>query len=164
MAKLTPPPTSLLDAYRGSAFEPLYTTTVTVSGGEAEHGRASGIVTSDDGSLQMELRLPTAMGGPGGGTNPEQLFGAAYGACFHGAVNLLARRNGIAIKGSSVDVTVAFGLDPVDSRHSLTAHVVVRLPGLERSLAEKLVRETERICPYTKMVRLGIESSVRVET
>jgi organic hydroperoxide reductase OsmC/OhrA len=33
-----------------------------------------------------------------------------------------------------------------------------------RSLAEKLVRETERICPYTKMVREGIESSVRVVT
>jgi lipoyl-dependent peroxiredoxin len=164
MSKPVPPPTSLLDFYRGTAFEPLYATTVRVTGGEAEHGRASGIATSDDGALHVELRLPLALGGPGGGTNPEQLFAAAYGACFHGAVNLLATRHGIALSGSSVDVTVAFGRDPVDGRHSLTAHVLVRLPGLEHSLAEKLVRETERICPYTKMVRLGIESSVRVET
>ena len=164
MPKPVPPPTSLLDVYRGAAFEPLYTTTVRVTGGEAEHGRASGIVTSDDGSLQIDLRLPVALGGPGGGTNPEQLFAAAYGACFHGAVNLLATKHGIAISGSSVDVTVAFGRDPVDGRHGLTAHVLFRLPGLARSLAEKLVRETERICPYTKMVGRGIESTVRVET
>jgi len=164
MAKLTPPPTSLLDFYRGSAFEPLYATSVTVTGGVAEHGRASGIVSSDDGSLQMELRLPPTLGGPGGGSNPEQLFAAAYGACFHGAVNLLAKRHGISISGSSVEVTVAFGRDPADGRHSLTAYVLVRLPGVERHMAEHLVRATERICPYTKMVRSGIESAVRVET
>ena len=163
MPKLSAPPTSLLDAYRGLEFEPLYVTTVKVTGGEAEHGRASGIVKSEDGALDIELRLPTALGGPGGGTNPEQLFAAGYGACFHGAVNLLATRHGIAVHNSSVDVTVAFGRDPVDGRHSLTAHLLVRLPGLERSLAEKLVRETERICPYTKLVQQGIESSVRVE-
>jgi Ohr subfamily peroxiredoxin len=153
-----------LDFYRGTAFEPLYATTIRVTGGEAEHGRASGIVTSDDGALAIELRLPVALGGSGGGTNPEQLFAAAYGACFHGAVNLLAKRHAIAISGSSVEVTVAFGRDPVDGRHSLTAHLLVRMPGLERSLAEQLVRETERICPYAKMVRLGLESTVRVET
>jgi len=163
MPKLSAPSTSLLDAYRGLEFEPLYVTTVTVTGGETEHGRASGVVKSDDGSLDIELRLPTAMGGAGGGTNPEQLFAAGYGACFHGAVNLLATRHGIVLRDSSVDVTVAFGRDPVDGRHSLTAHLVVRLPGLERALAERLVRETERICPYAKMVRQGIESSVRVE-
>ena len=101
----------------------------------------------------MELRLPVALGGPGGGTNPEQLFAAAYGACFHGAVNLLAADMASKIRGSSVDVSVAFGRDPVDGRHSLTAHVAGSTSGLERSLAEKLVRETERICPYTKMVR-----------
>ena len=163
MPKLSAPSTTLLDMYRGLEFEPLYVTTVNVTRGEAEHGRASGVVKSDDGALAIELRLPAALGGPGGGTNPEQLFAAAYGACFHGAVNLLAARHGIVLSDSSVDVTAAFGRDPVDGRHSLTAHLVVRLPGLERSLAERLVRETERICPYTKMVREGIESSVRVE-
>ena len=163
-SKIRPPSTSLLDVYRGPEFEPLYVTTVRVVGGEAEHGRASGIVKSDDGALDIELRLPPALGGAGGGTNPEQLFAAGYGACFHGALNLLALRNGIAMSNSAVDVTVAFGRDPVDGRHCLSAHVVVRLPGFERALAERLVRETERICPYAKLVRQGVENSVRVET
>ena len=164
-SKLRPPPVSLLEPYRGAAFEPLYTTTVRVAGGEAEHARASGFARSGDGALDLELRLPVELGGPGGATNPEQLFAAAYGACFHGALNLLALRHAIAVQDSSVEVTVAFGRDPVDGRHGLTVDVVIRMPGVERSLARRLVRETERLCPYSKMVRQGIAgSTVRLET
>lgn len=161
---LRPPPTSLLDAYRGAEFQALYVTTVRVSGGEARHARASGCIRSDDGALDIVLRLPEEMGGDGGGTNPEQLFAAGYGACFHGALNLLAARHGIAIDDCAVHVTVAFGRDPVDGRHTITADLVVKLPGHDRTSAERLVRETERICPYAKMAREGIASTVRVET
>jgi lipoyl-dependent peroxiredoxin len=108
------------------------------------------------------LRLPAVLDGPGGGTNPEQLFAAAYGACFHGAMNLLAAKHGVAVPDASVEVEVAFGRDPVDGQHALTAHITVRLPGMKRQLAEELVRATERTCPYAKLVRQGIESSVRV--
>ena len=58
----------------------LYTAQATVTGGRANgHGRTS------DGSLEVDLRLPTEMGGPGGATNPEQLFAIGYAACFEGA-------------------------------------------------------------------------------
>src|SRR5678816_2840003 len=33
--------------------------------------------------LDFDVRVPTEMGGPGGATNPEQLFAAGYAACFH---------------------------------------------------------------------------------
>ena len=36
---------------------------------------------SDDGTLDVHLRLPVELGGPGGGTNPEQLLAASYAAC-----------------------------------------------------------------------------------
>ena len=41
---------------------------------------------------------------------------------------------------------------------TLTAHTCanVNLPGVERSIAEELVRKTERICHYTRMARHGI--------
>src|SRR5262245_53322684 len=95
MSQLERPPVTLLDKYHGTDFQSLYSTTVTVGGGEAEHGRASGVVRSDDGNLQLDLRLPSGMGGPGGGTNPEQLFAAAFASCFHGALCLLAARSNI---------------------------------------------------------------------
>jgi hypothetical protein len=74
MTTLRPPPLTLLDKYHGQDTLPLYSTTVTVTGGGTGHGRASGIARSDDGQLAVDLRLPKELGGPGGGTNPEQLF------------------------------------------------------------------------------------------
>ncbi|MFL9895653.1 Ohr family peroxiredoxin [Paraburkholderia sp. RL17-381-BIF-C] len=160
MTTLRPPPLTFLDKYDGQVAQTLYSTTVTVTGGDAGHGRASGIARSDDGQLAVDLRLPEALGGPGGGTNPEQLFAAGYAACFHGAMSLLAARSGIPIPGASVDVTVDFGRDPIDGLFKLTAHTRVCLPGVERAVAGELVRNTERFCPYTKMARHGIENVV----
>lgn len=160
--RLRPPPLTLLDRYRGRGFTALYTTTVTVSGGEAAHGRASGIARSDDGNLLLELRLPAAMGGPGNGTNPEQLFAAGFAACFHGALSLLSRRAHVEMTQSTVAVQVSFGRDPVDGGYALVAEIRVRMPGVARPLAEELVRSTERLCPYAKMARVGIHSIVSV--
>jgi lipoyl-dependent peroxiredoxin len=53
--------------------EPIYTAQATSSGG----GR-DGRVSTPDGILDQDVRMPTALGGPGGATNPEQLFAAAY--------------------------------------------------------------------------------------
>lgn len=164
MTKLQPPPITLLDRYRGESFQPLYATTVSVSGGEAGHGRASGVARSEDGNLDLSLRLPEVMGGPGGGTNPEQLFAAGYAACFHGALSLLATKANIPIPGASVAVSVSFGRDPVDGLYMVTADVAIRLPGVERAVAEELVRNTERVCPYAKMARQGITSIVALVT
>ncbi|MDM0033478.1 Ohr family peroxiredoxin [Variovorax sp. J22P271] len=161
---LQPPPVALLDKYKGQDFEPIYSTVVTVSGGEAEHGRASGVARSDDGNLDVNLRLPTALGGGGGGTNPEQLFAAAYAACFHGALNLLAAKKRIPVLAATVQVSVAFGRDPVDGLFMLTADVRIHLPDVERSVAEELVRSTERFCPYAKMARNGITGIVALAT
>ncbi|AXF25357.1 peroxiredoxin [Burkholderia pyrrocinia] len=160
--RLKPPPLTLLDKYRGREFAALYTTTVTVSGGKSRHGRASGVAQSDDGCLILDLRLPTELGGPGGGTNPEQLFAAGYAACFHGALSLLAQRKQIDIGETTVSVEVSFGRDPVDGGYALIANVTIRMPGVDRHVAEVLVRDTERLCPYTKMARQGIFSVIAV--
>ncbi|MGS1105054.1 Ohr family peroxiredoxin [Achromobacter anxifer] len=160
MSKLRPPPQSLLEKYRGGDFHPLYTTSVTVRGGEAAHGRASGMAISDDGELIVELRLPVELGGTGGGTNPEQLFAAGYAACFHGALSMLAERAGLAIPDASVTATIAFGRDPIDGLFALTADVNIHLPGVPKPIAEELVRNTERLCPYAKMTQGGIQSVV----
>src|SRR5690606_30904746 len=103
MTPLQPPSPSLLDQYHGAVAKPIYTGRVRVTGGEAAHGRASGIVKSDDGSLAVELLLPLALGGARGGTNPEQLLAAGYAACFDGALSLLAVRAGVALIDISVE-------------------------------------------------------------
>ncbi|ACB68003.1 MULTISPECIES: Ohr family peroxiredoxin [Burkholderia] len=159
---LQAPPLSLLDRYRGRDFQSLYATTVTVTGGETGHGRASGVVRSDDGNLAVDLRLPTEFGGPGNGTNPEQLFAAGFAACFHGALNLLEKRAEMAITDMAVEVQVSFGRDPMDGGYALLVDVRVRMPGIDRSIAEEMVRTAERLCPYAKMARQGTFNIVTV--
>lgn len=160
--KLQPPPLSLLDRYRGQEFHPLYTTSVTVSGGETGHGRASGIVRSSDGNLVLDLRLPTEFGGPGNGTNPEQLFAAGFAACFHGALNLLGKRAGMELGDIIVEAHVSFGRDPMDGGYALVVDLEVRMPSIERRVAEEFVRNAERLCPYAKMARQGAVNIITV--
>jgi len=160
--KLQAPPLSLLDKYRGQEFAPLYTATVTVAGGETGHGRASGVARSDDGNLCVNLRLPTEFGGPGNGTNPEQLFAAGFAACFHGALNMLGKRAGIETDDTVVEARVTFGRDPMDGGYALVIDVRIRMPSVERCVAEELVRSAERLCSYAKMARQGAVNIVTV--
>ncbi|MBM5584957.1 Ohr family peroxiredoxin [Burkholderia pseudomallei] len=153
---------SLLDRYRGRDFAPLYTATVTVSGGAANHGRASGVARSDDGNLAADLRFPSELGGCGKGTNPEQLFAAGFAACFHGALALVGKRAGANIDDTIVKAQVSFGRDPMDGGSAVVIDIQVRMPSVERSTAEELVQSAERMCPYIKMVRQGTNNVVTV--
>ena len=129
----------------------LYTAKTQVVGGRTGTGKSS------DGQLEVTLSSPGA-GKPG--TNPEQLFAASYAACFHGALALLAERAGVPFGDAAVTVTVSFGRDAVDGLFALQADINIHMPGVDRALAEELVRNTERLCPYAKMAQDGIRSSV----
>lgn len=159
--RLHPPPLTLLDKFRGHGFTPLYTTTVTVSGREAGHGSA-GVASSDDGNLVVDLDLPAALGGPSSGTNPEQLFAASYAACFRVTLILVGKRSRVEVSNATVAVEVSIGRDPMDGGYALIAEICVRMPGVERHIAEGLVRDAERLCPYAKMAREGMHSIVSV--
>ena len=66
----------------------LYTTSATATGGR------EGSAKSDDGKLEVNLSTPKELGGDGGpGSNPEQLFGAGYAACFIGAMKFVAAQD-----------------------------------------------------------------------
>jgi osmotically inducible protein OsmC len=57
----------------------IYTARARVTGGRV------GTAKFDDGQIDLKLDRPIEMGGKGNATNPEQLFGAGYAACFIGA-------------------------------------------------------------------------------
>jgi osmotically inducible protein OsmC len=82
----------------------LYATTAHATG----DGR-NGHVQSDDGFVDADVRMPPALGGPGGATNPEQLFAAGYAACFHSALRLVAGQAGVDTTDSAVSATVHLG-------------------------------------------------------
>ena len=76
-------------------------------------GGREGRVTSDDGFIDLQLQLPTALGGKGGATNPEQLFAMGYSACFLGAMKFVAARDKLAIPNEpSIEGVVGIGAVP----------------------------------------------------
>src|SRR5881394_3351156 len=110
----------------------LYTATAHATG-DGRNGHAA----TDDGLLDIDLRIPKEMGGEGGGTNPEQLFAAGYAACFHSALKLVARRMRVPVEDSAV--TVEIGLVKQGPGFVLQAAVEVELPGLDETAAQQLV-------------------------
>lgn len=88
-----------------SNIEPLYTTIVTATGGREGHAR------SDDGVLDVQLRRPKVRG-IADGTNPEQLFAAAWAGCWQQALIAIARQQGLDASGSVVKVEITQGKDP----------------------------------------------------
>ncbi|MCD7445499.1 Ohr family peroxiredoxin [Streptomyces lincolnensis] len=146
--------------YDGEEFSPIYTTTVTVHGGVASHGRASGRARSSDGSLDLDLRMPAELGGDGRGTNPEQLFAAGFAACFHGALSLLARQEGLDPAAISVEATVAFGRDPEDGGYLLYVDLVARWPGVAPETAGDLIEKADALCPYARMAWRGTPTTI----
>ncbi len=89
-----------------SLTKPLYTARATATGGRAGHA------VSDDGILDVDLRPPKEMGGPGGATNPEQLFAVGYAACFQSALGVVGRRQGTDTGNSTVEADVTIGTIP----------------------------------------------------
>jgi osmotically inducible protein OsmC len=80
----------------------LYTAVATAHGGRDGHVRSS------DGIVDLDLKTPKEMGGPGGvGTNPEQLFAAGYAACFESAMRAVARKQKKPLADASVTGTSA---------------------------------------------------------
>lgn len=134
----------------------LYTAEVTAIG--ARHGHA----TSSDGLLDVALALPPQMGGKGDATNPEQLFGAGYAACFGGAVEYLAQQQKLST--GTITVKSKVGIGPFDEGQgegfTLRVDLDVTVPELDQAAAEKLVAGAHRVCPYSNATRGNIEVNV----
>src|SRR2546426_11727119 len=79
----------------------LYTAQAHVTG-----GRISGHGKTSDGELEVDIRIPSELGGEGGGTNPEQLFAVGYAACFEGALATVARRTNDETGDAAIDSKV----------------------------------------------------------
>ncbi|MET0327016.1 MAG: organic hydroperoxide resistance protein [Ilumatobacteraceae bacterium] len=129
----------------------LYTATATATG----DGR-NGHVASDDGILDTDVRIPKAMGGAGGATNPEQLFAAGYAACFHSALKVVAQRDGLDVTGTEVSASVGIGAND-DGGFGLEVQLDVHAPALDRATAEATVAKAHEVCPYSNATRGNID-------
>ena len=134
----------------------LYSTTATATG----DGR-DGHTTTEDGLVDVDVRIPKEMGGAGGATNPEQLFAAGYAACFHSAMKVVAKPMDIDVTDSAVSVTVGLGM--VDGgAFNLALEIDVHVPNATPEQAQSLVERAHEVCPYSNATRGNVEVKLGV--
>jgi len=121
----------------------------------------NGHVRSSDGRIDLGLSVPKAMGGAGEGSNPEQLFAAGYAACFHSALQLVARTQKVDISDSSVGGRVQIGANG-QGGFELAVMLEVVLPGVEHATATALADAAHQVCPYSNATRGNIEVTISV--
>lgn len=135
----------------------LYTATAKSVGGR------EGRVASSDGVLDLALAVPEAMGGAGGTkTNPEQLFAAGYAACFHSALEKVARERGVSLGSAWVEAHVGVG-PREQGGFGLDIEMHVGIPGMDRADAEALTAKAHEICPYSNATRGNVDVRLVVD-
>ncbi|MBQ0822640.1 Ohr family peroxiredoxin [Microvirga sp. HBU67558] len=114
-------------------------------------GGRDGGSRSSDGFLDLKLSQPHPAA--------ENLFGAAWSACYIGALELAAAQRKVTLPTlPTVDTEIDLVLD--SGSYFLQARLDVSLPGLDREVAQTLVDAAHGICPYSK----ATHGNINVET
>ena len=108
----------------------------------------NGAARSSDGFLDLKLAEPHPAA--------ENLFGAAWSACYMGAIQLAAAQRKIKLPADlAVDAQIDLNLD--NGAYFLSANLNVSVPGIEREQAQELIEAAHLICPYSKAVHGNID-------
>lgn len=121
-------------------------------------GREGGSSRTSDGRLDVKYSLP---GGPGNGTNPEQLFAVGWSGCFLSAIKHVAAQMKVKLPSDPVidaEVDLCLGSDG----YSLQARLNCTLAGLDRQVARDILNVAEQTCPYSKATRGNIKVEVNL--
>jgi Ohr subfamily peroxiredoxin len=133
----------------------LYTAVATAHGGREGH------VKSDDGVLDLDLRMPKGLGGSspalgGSASNPEQLFAAGYAACFESALRLVARLQKKPVQDARITAHVS--LNATDAgKYVLGVELHGHIDGLSTEETSALMHAAHEVCPYSNATRGNID-------
>jgi osmotically inducible protein OsmC len=137
---------------------PVFTATATVTGGRNGHAK------TNDGTINVDLSLPHAMGGEAKPhtTTPEHLFAAGYGACFGGALDFVAKQHKKDASHAQVTCHVSIGPRELGG-FGLEVTLQIEDATLSQSELEALVKEAhEKICPYSHATRNNVDVTFEI--
>jgi len=127
----------------------LYTAETHTVGGRDGSGKSS------DGAVDVKLSSPGS-GKPG--TNPEQLFGVGYAACFIGAMKAVSPKINVKVpEDVSIDSSVALGPTNGGAAYGISVKLAINLPGLDDAQKKLLVDTAHQVCPYSNATRGNID-------
>jgi lipoyl-dependent peroxiredoxin len=113
-------------------------------------GRDGG-ARSSDGLLDIKMKQPHPAA--------ENLFGAAWSACYMGAIEVAASQRHIKLPaGTAIDAEIDLNSD--EGSYLLRARLNVSVPGVDPAVARELLDAAHSICPYSK----ATHGNINVET
>lgn len=127
-------------------------------------GGRTGKAQSEDGRIAVTLDTPKELGGSGGdGTNPEQLFAMGYSACFLGALKVVAGKEKVKLSDDT-KITATVGIGPRDDGQGFGLDVALQatVPGVDKAVAEDLVKKAHVVCPYSDFSRGNVDVKLSV--
>ncbi len=111
------------------------------------NGRDGG-ARSSDGHLDIKMKQPHPAA--------ENLFGAAWSACYMGAIEYAASLKHIKLPaGVAVDAEIDLNLE--EGSYFLSARLNVSVPGIDPAVATELLHEAHNICPYSKATHGNVD-------
>ncbi len=111
------------------------------------NGRDGG-ARSSDGYLDIKMKQPHPAA--------ENLFGAAWSACYMGAIEYAASQKHIKLPaGVAVDAEIDLNLE--EGAYFLSARLNVSVPGIDPAVATELLDDAHNICPYSKATHGNVD-------
>ncbi|KAI0305675.1 peroxiredoxin, Ohr subfamily [Multifurca ochricompacta] len=132
---------------------------VTATSTSGRDGTVSSTPTDGTASLNLKLTVPKAIGGRGDeGHNPEQLFAAGYSACFLGAIQAAATKQGKKEVGAQAVVHADVTLGRPTDRAGYGLKVVLRVENVDD---QAIVDAAHEMCPYSRALREGVVVNIQ---
>lgn len=123
----------------------------------ARGGRDGSVETAGEG-FKLQFTKPTPRNPQG--LTPEHLFGAAWAACFCGAVKYIAKEQGVADEAVTVEAKVQ--LQP-EGPKPFAVELVVTIPGCDEAKAGTILKKAEAMCAYSKATRGNVDVKVTLD-
>ncbi|MCU1422056.1 MAG: organic hydroperoxide resistance protein [Microbacteriaceae bacterium] len=122
----------------------------------ATGGGRDGHVRSDNDRIDMETRPPKELGGSGEGTNPEELFAAAYAACFLSAMHGVGKGLGLDTKDAQVSASVGIGSNGAGG-YGIAVELDIYTPNVAPDRRQELADAAHQVCPYSNATRGNVD-------
>jgi lipoyl-dependent peroxiredoxin len=123
-----------------------------------------GTVEGASGKLQAPTATQSELGGPGTGTNPEELMAAAHANCYTSTLTSLARSRHVDLESVETSATTRLEWGNGHDHHLASSRLAVRIRSSSpERVVHDLVRQAERECPVCQAIRGNVEMTVDFE-
>jgi osmotically inducible protein OsmC len=122
-----------------------------------------GKVTGGSGALSADTATQVELGGPGGGTNPEELLAAALANCYTSTLTSLARTRHIELAEIITSARTRLAWDKETPHHIARGDLTVRIAAdAPEDQVVRLANEARDHCPVCNVLKQTAEVTLAV--